>query len=196
MKTTDKERQRTVARQIKTCRGLVNEFGRCSTEVKGYFPHLPKLVEQFPLDVCLAYMFARMEQGQNLALYCGIVKVHKADATLAWQGIQSHHITRDEFRKKFRVVFSADPAKAAQKDLAVAEKVRDAVMHGKSVNDAQKRDAVAAVFWYAEEINKQLDSVAGFKPFRPSLKGFKGRARSLDKNTTRWILKGMGFDLS
>jgi len=183
-------------RQIKTWKGLIREHGLCSREVQEYFKHLPKLVAEFPLDVCLSYLFARMEQGQNVALYCGIVKVHKANATLAWQAIQSLHITRGEFRRKFTAIFGADPAKAAQKDLEVAEKVRDAVMHGKSVTEAQKRNAIAAVLWYAEEINKQLGSVAGFKPFRASLKGFKGRARSLDKSATRWMLKGMGFDIS
>lgn len=61
---------------------------------------------------------------------------------------------------------------------------------------AQLRNAIAAVLQYAEEINEQLEKKAGIKPFCNSLKGFKGRKTPLDRSTTRWVLKGMGFNIS
>ena len=78
--------------------------------------------------------------------------------------------------------------------LSRAEKVRDRVIHGKQVDDNEKREAVLDILEFAEGFNVYVSSLAGFKPFG-SLRGFKGRATPLDKSTTRWILKGMGFKL-
>ena len=185
-----------MAKQIRSKRGLHSAYKECSKEVREHFPHVPKLIDGFPLDVALAYVFAKLELGQNLALYCGAVKVHKADSQLAWTAIDSHHMTRDGYLERYKTVFDIDPPKVARDDLKRAEKARDAVMHGKEVSDDQLRNAIAAVLWYAEEINKQLSKTAGLKPFCASLKGFKGRAKSLDKKTSRWLLKGMGFSIN
>lgn len=35
--------------------------------------------------------------------------------------------------------------------------------------------------------------VAGFKRFTTDLRGFTGRAESLDASTTQWLMKGLGF---
>ncbi len=184
-----------MAKIIKTKIGLRKAFDKCSEEVRAYFEHLPRLVEEFPLDVCLSYMFARMELAQNMALYCGVVKVHRVHISLARNAVNGSHMTREGFRDQYRTVFDTDPPAAAQEDLRIAEKVRDSVMHGKPTSDGKLRNAIAEVLWYAEEINKQLTGKAGFKPFCSSLQGFSGSAKKLDKSTSRWILKGMGFEI-
>jgi hypothetical protein len=177
---------------IKSKPGLLNRFNSAPKEVRDYFTHLPKLVEGFPLDVVLSYVFAQVELAQNMALYCGIVKLHKADGQLARSAIDAHHMTRKEFRERFAVVFGSPIPDAVANSLGKAESVRDRVMHGKYTIDLDKRNAVAHVIEYAEQLNAHVHGIAGFRPFG-DLRGFKGAAKSLDKSTTRWVLKGMGF---
>lgn len=61
--------------QIKTKKSLLKVYNSCSSGVQRYFEHLPKLLDEFPLNVALAYAFSRLELAQNMALYCGVVKV-------------------------------------------------------------------------------------------------------------------------
>lgn len=177
---------------VKSFIGLKKKYDGSPKKVRDYFPHFVELSKDFPYDVALSYVFARLELAQNMTLYCGIVKIHRAEATLARNVVDAHHMTREEFREKVKVVYGkAIPASTTAK-LDKAEKIRDKVMHGKSCTDADKRNALASVLEYAAEVNAFFKKEAGIEPFG-DLRGFKGRAGSLDKNTTRWILRGMGF---
>lgn len=181
--------------QIKSKPGLKNAYNGCSQEVRDYFLHLPKLFDDFPMDVCLAYAFARLELGQNMALYCGVVKIHKANADVAKSVIGTHHMTREGFIDLYKTVFNLDLPSAAHADLKSAEKTRDHVMHGKTTSDDKIRNAIARVLEYAEEINQQLHDEHSLRPYG-RIQGFAGRATKLDKRTTRFLLKGMGFAIS
>jgi hypothetical protein len=173
----------------------VNRLASSTHEVQRYFPHAPKLAKEFPWEVCLAYMFARVELAHNMAIYCGTVKLHRADAELARKAVMQQHMTREGFRDLFKAIYQHAIPDAALAKLADAEGVRDKVLHGKSASDGDMRKAVVRVVEYAEAFNAFSRGVAGVMPF-DDLRGFKGRAKSLDKSTTRWLLKGMGFDLS
>ena len=140
-------------------------------------------------------MFSRVELAQNMALYCGVVKIHRGEATLARKAIDTQHMTRAEFKEKFETIFDKPIPERVYKKLEVAQKVRDRVMHGKSVSEEAKRNAVVSLIEYAKEFNAHVKSVADFRPFG-NLRGFKGRTKVLDKKTTRWLLKGMGFNVS
>ena len=70
--------------------------------------------------------------------------------------------------------------------------MRDHVIHGKEATDAQIRNAVAHVLEYAARLNDLTTALQGPPPFGDQ-RGFKGAAQALDKKTSRWILKGMGF---
>lgn len=65
--------------KIKSRKGLLKVYKSRSQDVRDFFEHLPRLLDHFPLDLSLAYMFARLELGQNQTLYCGVVKVYRAD---------------------------------------------------------------------------------------------------------------------
>ena len=174
---------------------VLDEYDAAPRRIREYFTHLPDLLEQgFPLDVALSYVFANVELAHNMALYCGAVKLHRANATLARRAINTHHMTRADFRKKFETVYGEPIPDEIVAELASAETVRDKVMHGKSPAEADKRQALVAVLRYAEAFNKFSASVGGVRPFG-DLRGFKGRSQALDTSTTRWVLKGMGFAL-
>ena len=184
-----------MTKQIKSKRGLVNVFNRCSADVQKYYEHFPKLLDDFPLDVGLAYCFARLELGQNMALYCGVVKVYRANAALARNAIGTHHMTRESFVKLYKTVFGLNLPVDAAKALKTAEDTRDVVMHGKTATEDRLRNAIARVLEYSDAINKQLNNECGLRPFG-DLRGFAGRSTKLDKRTTRFMLKGMGFTVS
>lgn len=102
------------------------------------------------------------------------------------------HLTRDGFKDIFKNVFGSPLSKETIEKLEEAEKTRDRVIHGKSVPDNELREAIADVLEYAELLNNEVSGIAGFKPFG-NMKGFKGRADSLDNRTTKWLMKGLGF---
>lgn len=184
-----------MAAHVKSKKGLLKVYEASSEEVQKYFEHLPSLIDTYPLDVCIAYAFARLELGQNMALYCGAVKLHKVSTDIARTAVSTHHMTREGFIELYKKVFGFDLPKQARDDLKTAEDTRDAVMHGKDTTDERLRNAIARVLEYAEAINNQLASKCALKPYG-NLKGFKGRAKALDNSTSRWVLKGMGFNLS
>ncbi len=176
-----------------TRKSLLKHYDERQKEVKDYFSHIPNLlVKEFPLNVSISYSFSQIELAHNMTLYCGGVKRHKANPTLARSVIDSHHMTRDDFQAQYQIVFGAPIPIPIIEHLSQAEYIRDKIMHGKKTLEKEKRKAIYTVLNYAESFNKEVYSVAGFRPFGP-LQGFKGRAKPLDKTTTRWVLKGMGF---
>ncbi len=176
-------------------RGVVNKYSEYPKDVRDYFEHVPRLVQEYPFEVCLAYQFSRVEVGQHMAIYCGVVKTHRADLTLAQQAVQAHPMYRDQFRELFKTVFGKPLATRVVGVLEEAEAIRDKIMHGKTTTEAAKRKGVVDVLKYAHAFNDQVDQLAGFRPYG-RLQGFKGRAKSLDQSTTRWLLKGLGLALS
>ncbi len=180
---------------IRSKAGLKRAYSIAPPEVCDYFKFLPKLLDEFPMDVCLAYAFSRLELGQNMALYCGTVKIHKVNAEIARRVIGTHHLTRKSFIELYKTVFDLELPKTAHDDLKKAEETRDHVMHGKKTSDDMIRNAIARVLEYAEAINKQLSVKYKLKPFG-HLRGFSGRAKKLDKRTSRFLLKGMGFTIA
>jgi hypothetical protein len=174
---------------------VLKRYNNSTEKVKGYFDQLPDLVHGgFPYEVCLAYLFLRLEKAQNRALYCGVVKLHRANGEMADKAINSQHLTREGFLKLYSTVFGKSVPDATLKLVKKAEKIRDKVIHGKKVSDSDVRESLVDVIAYAESLNKELNAVAGFEPFG-DLRGFKGRGVSLDNTTSRWLLKGLGFAL-
>jgi hypothetical protein len=41
-----------------------------------------------------------------MALYCGIVKLHDVDGDLTRRAVNTQHMTRTEFRRKFEIIYT------------------------------------------------------------------------------------------
>ena len=177
---------------IKTKAGLKKAYETCPQEVREYFEQVPKLLDDFPMDVCLAYVFSRLELGQNMALYCGAVKLHKVNSELAKNAVERQYMSRKKFIEFYKTIFALDLPDIVRKDSERMEKTRDRIMHGKKANDDEIRNAIACVLHYAKEVNKQLDAKYQLKPFG-KLQGFAGGSKQLNKSTSRFVLLGMGF---
>jgi hypothetical protein len=176
-------------------KGVIKHFNNSTDQIKWYFDQLPALLDDFPYTVCLAYAFLKTEQAQNRALYCGVVKLHGAHGEVADNAINKQHLTRDGFLLLYNNVFGHAMSAGTSAKITQAEKIRDRVIHGKHVGDPEMRQAVLDVIEYAEALNGDLKATAGFEPFG-DLRGFKGRGQSLEKSTTRWLLKGLGFAIA
>ena len=172
--------------------GIFKEFDQLPDTLKTNLEHFPELANNFPWDISLSYLFARIELAQNKAVHGAIVKLHRVDTQLARKVIDNFHMSRKGFREVYQKVtgktISADIIKVAEH----AESIRDKILHGKSVSEADKRSAVLSALRYAHRLNEQVARDAEFRPFG-DMRGFKGRANPLDKKTSRWILMGMGL---
>jgi hypothetical protein len=179
--------------RIPNYKALVKFYNERPDDVKIFFEHLPKLVSDgLPYEIAIAYAFLKVEQAQNRALYGGVVKVHRGDAEFVGRLMNHQHLTRDGFKMIYANVFGQSLNASTMSKLAIAEKIRDKVIHGKSVSDDEVREAIADILEYAEAFNSEVQSLAGFKPLG-DMRGFKGRADCLDKRTTKWLMRGLGF---
>jgi hypothetical protein len=171
----------------------VNRYKNSTPEIQAYFADLPKLIECYDWEVSLGFLFIRVEKAMNTMLYCGARKIHRANADVAYRFVDAHHMTRKEFRRLFSNVFGKEIPAETTAILVEAEKVRDKIIHGKTATEVDKRKAIVRVIHYAEQMNALVHAIAGFKPFTTDLRGFTGRAESLDESTTKWLMLGLGF---
>ena len=171
---------------------ILKKFDNLPDEIRRYFAHFPNLAKDYPWEVSISYAFSLVETAHNMTVYCGVVKIHKVDRSLARTALENHHMTRPGFRELYKAIFNRKLPQTIVDKIIRAEAVRDRILHGKEANDNDKRQAIIDVLDYAEAFNAEVNKVASFKPFG-SLQGFKGRGKPLDKSTSRWILKGMGL---
>ena len=177
-----------MAKSVGSYKAIINHFNNHSASVRGYFGLLPNMVSVLPYEVTLAYLFLRTEEAQNRCLYGGVVKVHRANARVAEGAVNAQYLTRKDFLEFYERVFATPMLRQTCELLKHAQTTRDKVVHGRKVPDSEMRQAICDVLDYAEAVNAEVGSSAGFEPFG-SMTGFKGAAQGLDPRTTRWLLK-------
>jgi len=163
--------------------------------VRDYFSNFESLIDDYEYQVVVAYCFFRLEAAYNRTLYGGVRKLHKADQQLAKSVIDKQHLTRDGFLDLYANVFGkALPTLTAAK-IKFAEGVRDRVVHGKNITDADARKCLTDLIVFSCELEQHVQSIASFSPFG-TMKGLLGAGKSLDARTTRWLMKGLGFSVA
>ena len=168
---------------IKSYKGILTEYQSLPEDIQKYFEYLPELIKG-DYEIAIAYLFFKIEQGQNRLLYGGAVKLFAADIEVARNIVNYHQIYKNIFNKPLpdRII----------KQLKEAEKTRDKVVHGKQVKEDQLRQAITDCLIYAKLVNEEIKNIASFEPFG-DMRGFKGRKESLSKDVTHFLLKGLGF---
>lgn len=181
----------------KSYKAIIHRYKKCSEDVQKYFEYLPGLVNDYPLEISIGYLFHRVESMHRMTLYIGVVKLHRANAGLAWPTIQKQELFREDFKIFSETIFKKKIPNNITKKIKEAEEIRDMVMHGiwEGRRPSRQREAIADILEYSEKINIFINSLAKFRPFG-DLRGVKGATKAVPKETTRWILKGMGFKLS
>jgi hypothetical protein len=176
----------------KTYKEVLNHFNNAPSDVREYFPDFPELVERYTLEVSVSYLFSRIEQAKHMTIYCGIVKKHWCNSALTKQMVNEEYMSRGRFKELFKIVFGKNVSKRILEKLEVGESMRDKITHGKPWTPKEVREGLVSAIDFATEFNEFIQNSAGFRPFG-SLQGFKGRAESLPKSTTRWVLQGMSI---
>lgn len=172
---------------------IKKSFESSDERIKRYYSDLPKLIDgNFSYQICIAYCFLKVEQALNRTLYGGVAKVHRGDKDIAQRIVNMHHLTRDGFLNLYRNIFGRPLNDDVLNKIKAAEKIRDKVIHGKRVTDPEIREAIIDVLEYSQSLNIEVHSIAGFYPFG-DMRGFKGRSKPLDRRTTKWLMRGLGF---
>lgn len=161
-------------------------------DIRGWFEIVPELIERYDWEVSISYVFSRIEAIKHDTLYKGLVKRHRTDAELTWSLLDKDHMGRARFIELFRIVFDNPIPDNVLDHLSTAENIRDRVAHGKRLTGAQARTCLMAAFDFMETFSELVHAVGGFRPFGEG-RGFKGRTESLTKETSRWVLRGMGI---
>lgn len=178
---------------IPTYKALLKCYKARSAAVRTHFSHLQKLVnDDLPYEIAIAYSFLKIEQAHNRALYGGVVKIHRCNAEFAYRIMNLQHLTRPGFKDLYKNVFGKPLQASTAGKISDAEGIRDEVIHGKQVSDGELREAIADVLLYADEFNSEVHALAGFNPLG-GMRGFIGRGETLDKRTSKWLMRGLGF---
>lgn len=161
-------------------------------QIQEYFPDFIELVEKYPWEVSVSYVFSRIELAKHMTIYCGIVKLHWCEAQLTRKAIDEEHMSRGRFKELFHTVFGERIPHDLLMKLEGGEKIRDKIAHGKNWEAKDVRESLVNVLTFAADFNEFVYKHGAFRPFG-NLKGFKGRAESIHKSTTSWVLRGMGI---
>ncbi len=177
----------------KNYKEIINKFQNASKRIQEYFPDFITLVNSYKWEVSVSYIFSRIEYVKHLTIYCGIVKLHKCEAKLTWKMVNNEYMSRTRFKELFEIVFDKKIQETIMNKLEKGERIRDKIMHGKDLNDAEIRDGLVNTIDFIIEFNDYIFELARFRPFG-SQRGFNaGAINKLDKSTTSWVLKGMGI---
>lgn len=171
---------------------VIARFDRLPDDIRSWIEIVPELVESYIWEVAIAFVFTRIEAIHHETLYRGLVKRHRTHASLTRDLLDRDHMTRRRFRELFKTVFDVPIPHALDEHLSDAEAIRNRVVHGKSLTGAQARGCLMSAFEFLEGLNDFVYVTAGFRPCADG-RGFKGRVESLNKETSRWVLRGMGI---
>ncbi|KKZ52884.1 hypothetical protein AAX17_08655 [Haemophilus haemolyticus] len=90
---------------IKSYKGILTEYQSLPEDIQKYFEYLPELIKG-DYEIAIAYLFFKIEQGQNRLLYGGAVKLFAADIEVARNIVNYHHLTRDGFKQIYKNIFN------------------------------------------------------------------------------------------
>lgn len=179
-------------KMAKNYKQVIQRYREAPERVRNFFPHFVELVEHYDWEIPVSYAHSRLEQAKRMTIYCGIVKLHWCESKLTRKLIDEDHMSRGRFRKLFKDVLGKPIPSHLIKKLEGAELIRDKISHGRSWTVAEARVGLVELIDFATEFNEFVNGQTGFQPFG-GLRGFKGRGESLNKQSTRWILRGMGI---
>ncbi len=177
-----------------TWKSVLNKYYALEEHIQNHFYDFETLIE-YEWEVILAYVFFKLEQAQVRTLFGGSIKLYRVNSEMAWKAVETEHISRNAFREFYKNIFNRDISATAIEPLRKAEEVRDKVIHGKHVPEKAKRNACGWALEYAEAFDKEVYELAKFHPFG-SFTGITGKAKRLDKKTSRAVMKGFGFHIS
>lgn len=174
--------------------GVIDAFNASSARTKEYYAIVPGLIEHHKPDVALAYVFDRAAAAHNATIVAGLVVKHRAHRDVAREIASFQECAWDEFHYEYQTVFGSVIPESVSAIYGEANEVRRHFLSGKRVSSKDLCATVSQMLKYSDELDAFVYSDARIHPFS-DLSKTKSRGAALDKNSTRWVLKGMGFPI-
>jgi hypothetical protein len=176
-------------------RQIADKLETLEAGLRGYFAILEELLDNVSSsEPALAYRFQSIESAQRMSLYVLLMREYGTNSEMTWKAVDSIDITRKSYPEKFKAILDKDLDDQCRTIIAPAERIRDAIMHGRSQSKAKIQSAILCCLNYAEFVNLEFYRKAGFKPYGP-LTGFtskRGRPQ-LSKKVSAAVLRGLAF---
>lgn len=177
----------------KSYKTLRLRYDALSDPVRGFLSKIAPLLDSSSnYDIALAYCFMKIEEGHHRALYGGLIKKCKCDKKYANEVVSKEHMTREHFKNLFKNVFGKAVDAQAEKHHIAASKIRDGLIHGKTMSQAQLRSALSESLTYIQIVNDQVKGIASFEPYG-RMQGVLSKSEVVDRATSVWIARGIGF---
>ena len=178
-----------------TYKGVIKRYKSCPDDIRKFYEAFEELVDGYTYEVSIAYCFLKLEQAYNRTLYGGARKMRKVHTEIATSVLDKQHLTRDGFLGLYKNVYGKALPDALVKNIKFSEKIRDRIIHGKKVEDKDARKCLVDILVFSEGLESEVKAIASFSPYA-DMRGLTGKSTSLDKPTSRWVMKGMGFAVS
>lgn len=177
----------------KSYKGLKIVYDDLDQEVKSYLAKLgPLLGDGRNYEIALGYCFMKLEEGHHRALKCGLVRIHDCASDKVDSELEKQHFTAEKYSSVFKNVFSASIPLVAEKNLSMAQDIRNKLIHGKATTDPSRREAIYYALEYMRELGDFVKSKTGKNPYG-DMRGLAGKRNLLPAKSTIWMLKGFGL---
>ena len=132
---------------------LKQQYDGMSSGTKTYMRVVGELLKSpNNLDVCLAYCFIKLEEGQHRALKCGLIRNHECDVVKVDDVLKKQHFTRKSFINIFNNIFGKGIPNSASKHHDRAQIIRNKMIHGKGLTPSEARSGIHYALKYMEEL--------------------------------------------
>ncbi|NNE36590.1 MAG: hypothetical protein HKN13_15255 [Rhodothermales bacterium] len=173
---------------------VVDAYNEATARTKEHFRHVPSLIEQYKPEVAVGYVFDCASAAHNATIVAGLVTKHKAHRAVAREVAVFQECAWDEFHYEYQTVFGSVIPEAVSILFGEANELRRALLSGKRVSSKDQCGLIIQMLQYADALDEFVYADARIHPFA-DLSSAKPRGSSLDKSSTRWVLKGMGFPI-
>ncbi len=113
---------------------------------------------QHALSMLIAYLYIKIESAQREILYGAAITRHRTDKDETRYITENFYMTREIFYTAYNKVMGNHVNKEAKQFIVKANKVRNAIMHGryKTLTEHEKREAIIAIFNYSKSLSEQV----------------------------------------
>ncbi len=166
----------------RTYQRITNQYEGLPPDTKEYLNVIPLIIDisnnvsrdkdKDIFDILLAYLFIRVEHGQRRILRGLAINEHNVKSSEAEDIVNKWHINQLEFIILHKIFTGKLIKPKILEYKRKATDVRNNIIHGKIVTDAEKAQAIKDILNYIEKLNDLVRLKYKFKPFG-NMKGFR-----------------------
>ncbi len=167
----------------RTYQRITNQYEGLSPDTQEYLNFIPLVIgisdnvsrnkDKDIFDILIAYLFIKVELGQRRIFYGLAINKHNVNKRMASAIIiKKWRIDQPRFTILYKVLSGKTVDSKILEYKRKAADVRNNIIHGKIVTDAEKAQAIKDILNYIEKLNDLVRLKYKFKPFG-NMKGFR-----------------------